>query len=355
MEVTMHLQDTASRLEFLKSRMGGVGGSDVGALLGIDPYKNAHDVYLEKTREPTPDQANNIHMLRGIVLEDLAAELYSEETGRKLRRVKQRTHPDYPWAVVNVDRQILRSNGNGTGAMEIKAPATGGFQRILDEGAQVQHTVQLMWAIFVLGYEWGEFVAINLEHGNGPVIHFPLDRNEALCENMLHASTEFWHNHVEARVPPTPDNWPYFQEPLEIPTLGQGDANIIKVGEDQDIDVAYVCLLDCQRDFKDAEQDYDDAKGVMLDLAGERRIKVTGDRGSVSVFWNKGRRTFSDKRLEVCGPLDPDKLGYFLMDRFGVALHEMSEIDLELDLTPFWTVGDAYQVVRPTPKKGAPE
>lgn len=351
----MHLQDTASRLEFLKSRMGGVGGSDVGALLGIDPYKNAYDVYLEKTREPTPDQANNIHMLRGIVLEDLAAELYSEETGRKLRRVKQRTHPDYPWAVVNVDRQILRSNGNGTGAMEIKAPATGGFQRILDEGAQVQHTVQLMWAIFVLGYEWGEFVAINLEHGNGPVIHFPLDRNEALCENMLHASSEFWHNHVEARVPPTPDNWPYFQEPLEIPTLGKGDAHIIKAEADPDFYAAYGDVFHAHEELKEAEEAYTEAKDAVLDLAGERRIKVTGDSGSVSVFWNKGRRSFSDKRLETCGPLDPDKFAKWFKERFEEDPDDlMTQGWLEefaLDLTPFYTTSDAYQVVRPTPRK----
>jgi len=333
--------------------MAGVGGSDVGALLGIDPYKNAYDVYLEKTREPTADQANNIHMLRGIVLEDLAAELYAEETGRKLRRVKQRTHPDYDWAVVNVDRQILRSNGRGTGAMEIKAPATGGFQRILEEGAQVQHTVQLMWAMFVLGYEWGEFVAINLEHGNGPVVHFELERNEPLVENMLDAAATFWHEHVEERVPPTSANWPYFQAPVEVPTLGKGDAHIIKVGENEDIDHAYQDVFFAHGELKQAEAAYDEAKGAMLDQAGDRRIKVTGEDGSVSVFWNKGRRSFSSSRLAACGPLDPDKVLAFL-DEHGAGEDAGSWLpDLALDLDPFYTVSDAYQVVRPTPKKGA--
>jgi putative phage-type endonuclease len=349
-EEIMQLQDTASRLEFLRARMAGVGGSDVGALLGVDPYKNAYDVYLEKTREPTADQANNIHMLRGIVLEDLAAQLYSEDTGRKLRKVKQRTHPDYDWAVVNVDRQILRSNGRGTGAMEIKAPATGGFQRILEEGAQIQHTVQLMWAMFVLGYEWGEFVAINLEHGNGPVIHFELERNEPLIENMLDASATFWHEHVEPRVPPVPGNWPYFQAPLEVPALGQGDAHIIKVGDDDDAYAAYLDALEAHAWRKQAEEHYESAKLHMLELAGERRIKVVGDEGSVSVFWNAGRTTFDSTRLGACGPIDPDKLWAWLKEN-GLGVGSLKH--LELDLTPFHNVSDAHQVVRVTPKKGA--
>lgn len=353
----MQLQDSASRLEFLRGRMSVVGGSDMGALLGVDPYRNAYDVYLEKTREPTADQANNIHMLRGIMLEDLAAQLYVEDTGRKVRRLKQRTHPDFPFFGVNVDRQILRSNGSPTGAMEIKAPATAGFQRLLDEGAQVQHTVQLMWAIFVLGYTWGEYLAINLEHNNGPVVHFPIDRNEALCENMKDAGEQFWHNHVEPRVPPTTENWPYYQAPLEVPAAA-GAAHIIKTGDDLDMDLAYIAVLGGQSGVKDAEEEYAAAKARMLELAGERRIKVTGVLGSVSVFWNKGRRTFSSSRLEACGPLDPDKIQQVLdnADRLGAdgggrAIGPEEILSCTLDLTPFYNVADAFQVVRPTPKK----
>ena len=46
---------TAKQLEQRKTRLG---SSDIAALFGLDPFKNAHDVYLAKTGKllPEPDK-----------------------------------------------------------------------------------------------------------------------------------------------------------------------------------------------------------------------------------------------------------------------------------------------------------
>lgn len=36
------------RLEWLRERQKGIGGSDIGAILGLNKYKTAFEVYLEK-------------------------------------------------------------------------------------------------------------------------------------------------------------------------------------------------------------------------------------------------------------------------------------------------------------------
>jgi putative phage-type endonuclease len=349
----MTLQDTEARLALLTERQAGVGGSDIGALAGLDPYRNAYDIYLEKTRPPTADQARNIHILRGLMLEDLAATLYSERSGRKVRRLKQRAHPDYPWAMVNADRQILRSDGNGahasTGAMEIKAPATAGFQRLLDEGAQVHHSVQLHWAMWVLGYDWGEFVAINLEHSAGPLVHHALDRNDDLIEQVAEAADRFWNDHVLERIPPTPDVWPYYQNPVEVPAH---DAAVIKYGDDRDWDATYEWLLSAHAELDTAKKQYEAAKAQAMEFAGDMKIKVTGDQGSVSVYWGKGRTSISASLVEAIRPIDPDKLHRTLKawDELPVEIDHVLR-SCALDLDNITTVGDAYQAVRVTPKK----
>ena len=41
------------KLEWLKERQRGIGGSDVGAILGVNKWKTPFEVYLEKTEEIT--------------------------------------------------------------------------------------------------------------------------------------------------------------------------------------------------------------------------------------------------------------------------------------------------------------
>jgi len=43
------------KLNWLKQRQKGIGGSDVGAILGLNKYKSAFQVYLDKTEEITAD------------------------------------------------------------------------------------------------------------------------------------------------------------------------------------------------------------------------------------------------------------------------------------------------------------
>lgn len=43
---------TSERLEWLKTRQTGIGGSDVAAILGLSKWKTPLDVYNDKIAEP---------------------------------------------------------------------------------------------------------------------------------------------------------------------------------------------------------------------------------------------------------------------------------------------------------------
>lgn len=75
-----------TREEWLKLRKQGIGGSDAGAVCGLNPYVSPMDVYMDKTTEEIPEQDRDNEAMRlGRDLEQYVAERFCEETGLKVR------------------------------------------------------------------------------------------------------------------------------------------------------------------------------------------------------------------------------------------------------------------------------
>ena len=74
-----------SRDEWLKYRKQGIGGSDAGAICGLNPYTTAMHVYYDKTSETVSDTDSEA-MRQGRDLEDYVARRFMEASGKKVRR-----------------------------------------------------------------------------------------------------------------------------------------------------------------------------------------------------------------------------------------------------------------------------
>ena len=97
----------SSREEWLELRKGYIGGSEAGAVVGLDSYKSPYSVWAEKTGR-APGFEGNIITRVGSYLEDLVATLFCEETGKQVRRKNRMMVNDkYPWACADVDRMVV--------------------------------------------------------------------------------------------------------------------------------------------------------------------------------------------------------------------------------------------------------
>lgn len=97
--------------EWLSYRKSGIGGSDAGAICGLNPYASPMSVYHDKTREETEDFDNEA-MRQGRDLEDYVARRFMEETGKKVRRSNAMyQHEVYSFMLANVDRLIVGESG----------------------------------------------------------------------------------------------------------------------------------------------------------------------------------------------------------------------------------------------------
>jgi len=63
--------------EWLEFRSTGIGSSDAPIIMGVSPWKTAHQLYLEKSKQVKPEKRKSNAMTRGNVLE-VAARNYFE-------------------------------------------------------------------------------------------------------------------------------------------------------------------------------------------------------------------------------------------------------------------------------------
>ena len=99
-----------SKEAWLSIRKGYIGGSDAGAVVGLNPYKSAYSLWAEKTGK-IPEFEGNLTTEVGSYLEEFIAKLFERETGKKVRR-KNRilVNDQYPFACADVDRVVVGEN-----------------------------------------------------------------------------------------------------------------------------------------------------------------------------------------------------------------------------------------------------
>lgn len=189
---------THKSIEWLEARQRGIGGSDAATILGVNPFMSIQELYEDKTTEIKGDRELTGPMKRGIVLEPVAADLYVEETGRKIRRQPMKTHPEHDFMIGNVDRQII--GGASPGILEIKCPGLQVMAKVKAHGLEDYMMVQLQHYLAVYGYGWGSFALFNAERWD--LIHFDLDADQDFISTLIEREDEFWNKYVVPRIPP---------------------------------------------------------------------------------------------------------------------------------------------------------
>ena len=93
--------------EWLQARKSGIGGSDAGAICGLNPYTSPLAVYQDKVSQAVEEKDNEA-MRQGRDLEDYVARRFMEETGKKVRRANViYKSTENPFMFANVDRLIV--------------------------------------------------------------------------------------------------------------------------------------------------------------------------------------------------------------------------------------------------------
>ena len=185
--------------QWLKLRKQGIGGSDAGAVCGLNPYVSAMDVYLDKTGDAPEEIAENEAMKQGHDLEEYVAQRFMEETDLKVRRSNAMyVHEEYPFMIADVDRLVVGQNVG----LECKTASPYMAEKWKDGQVPAHYLAQCYHYMAVLGAEaW--YIAVVI-YGR-EFKYVKIERDEEVIQNLIQIEKMFWTHHVIPKILPEPD------------------------------------------------------------------------------------------------------------------------------------------------------
>ena len=194
---------------WLEMRNKGIGGSEVASIVGLNPWKSAYELWLEKTgRIEVADLSNNESVEWGIKLEELVAEKFCEVTGKKVRRQGMIQDEDVPYFFANIDRALI---GDETAGLECKTTNAYSKNEWKDDQVPAHYICQCQWYMGITGAtHWWIAVLIGGNH----FVYKKIERNEEDIKALRDAAKDFWYK-VQNDIMPEVDDSSTCSEALD--------------------------------------------------------------------------------------------------------------------------------------------
>ena len=113
-----------TRSEWLKNRKNGIGGSDIAAVIGQNPFMSNTDLFDIKTgRKLQLDISDNPRVAYGVNAEELLVKLYDLDHPEKNAEhlgFNSVYNDKYPWALASLDGRTVEIDTLRDGVLEIK-------------------------------------------------------------------------------------------------------------------------------------------------------------------------------------------------------------------------------------------
>jgi putative phage-type endonuclease len=190
-------------------RTKGIGGTDIAAIVGLNPWKSPIDVYMEKLDLVEP-QADNDNLWWGREMEPVLQKRYEQETGLTVEPwsksyIIDKIKYNCEWYQGTPDGLIIGLSY--IGGVDYKT--TGSSYRDQwgepgsDEVPAYYHT-QAMWYMGLTGAIWWD-VAVLFMGARREFRIYRINRDDELIDSLIERGRDFWENNVLKEVPPPVD------------------------------------------------------------------------------------------------------------------------------------------------------
>lgn len=184
-------------------RTGFIGGSDVGAILGLNPWKTPLALYNEKL-DPNPpeiDEKKARIFRRGQIMEPYVLQMFEEETGYTVAKRNERyTDKEYPFLQAEIDAETdLETNIEIKTCNPFNAKIWGEEKT---DDVPDYYLAQAMHGLMITGRSLCHFGVLI---GSDDFRVYQVKRDEELIDIIRKKEIEFW-EHVQNREPPAPIN-----------------------------------------------------------------------------------------------------------------------------------------------------
>lgn len=209
---------------FSTTRLYGIGGSDVAAILGLSKWRTAYDVWKTKTfRQSVIEE--KLCFDTGHALEAVVAKWYEKTTGYTVYEAEHLAMEDYPFLLGNFDRLVFdkpqEQGGQIVCGLECKTAndntkiIINGAERskwgkdnvyndnkeLVAESDQIdpEYIAQVQFYMMVSGLPFWD-VAVMI--GNHELRYYRVHADRDFQLKMLNTCVDFWLNHVLTDIAP---------------------------------------------------------------------------------------------------------------------------------------------------------
>ena len=177
----------------------GIGGSDIGAILGVNKYKSAIDIYIDKTEGKKQDGNRFTHF--GHKLEKVVFEEFQERySNMKCYTVSYTIQRGV--CVANVDGMVYDPVKDKYGVLELKTTSAYNKDEWTGDTVPQSYYAQVQHYLYVTGLS---FAYIACLVGGNDYKEFYIERSLEDIDYIQVKATDFWKNHVMKKVPPMLD------------------------------------------------------------------------------------------------------------------------------------------------------
>lgn len=285
--------NATERNEWLAKRRTGISGTDVSAILGINPWASALDVWLDKRGQAEPRE-ESMAMRMGNLLEPVVAELYAEETGATLVEPGFMRHQDRDWHIGTPDRVVAeciedcneRKAANWTTLIEIK---TARSDREWGEPGTDQiprhYLTQVAWYLALTELQVAH-VAVLI--GASDYRRYEIQRDNDLESVLLERCEAFWSGNVLGGQMPALDG----SDSAARYVAQRFPRNVapLRTATDEELELARR-LAAARAATAAAEREQAEAENLLKSAIGEAEGLDLGDLGKITWKASKPRET----------------------------------------------------------------
>lgn len=259
--IWMGMPESGSK-EWHELRSGGIGGSEIGTIMGLNPFESAFGLWAKRTGQIPDPPIDNWSVRFGKAFEEPILKMWqTENPDWEVFLTGTWRHGKFPYLQANPDALAKHRKTGEWIVVEVKT------SRAFWDGVPPAYRCQVLHYMDVLHLDRGVIVGVagwNWEE------HF-IDRDDFEIETQRMHATRFW-EHLEKHVQPA---WDGSKATYEA----QRQMNPNIVDEEVELGVLGEQLIQAQLAFEDAERDVLQLKSEVLHRMGAAKHGlVDGER-----------------------------------------------------------------------------
>ena len=269
-----------TKVEWLRYRQAGIGGSDIGSLCGINKWTSPLALWHQKTEKVPDEETENLPAELGIFLEPFMRGKFEKWIKREegiditvssVPYILQ--HKTNKIALANVDGAFMHPDRRAC-LTEYKTTSEFNFKSWQDGNLPDSYYLQTQHYLYVTGLQC---CYLTFLIGNRKVDVIVIERNQEVIDEIVKKADYFWNTFVIPKVAPAPSGDISSGETLKKLYPKEKGGTVIDCTGDKDLEHNFIKIDFVNEQIKGLKEELEVNKQAIQAKQGDNEILICGE------------------------------------------------------------------------------